>query len=595
VNAFFSGSQPRAVTQVDGRALSANEYLYGVQGLWDVNRVEIFRGPQTTTQGRHSIAGAIFVQINDPTFYREAALRAEVGDYGTTQFSGLASGPILDEELAYRFTFDTRDHETWVNRPANAGGVGRDQDRDGYDAFRGKLLWTPKAALALTSKLTFTHTFTSGPQTEVVDRGDATSGPKTFADRFNSNLGAAVWTTRADALTHELGLKLGEYWQLTQRSTLADTALERCAPLGKGTATLDGKEYVSETLARYAPAAGGRLTGLLGLYAGRFEQEEILDISAFLALGGFEDRRRSLGVFGEATYQLTERLNATAGLRYQHDEQKRVGALGPLAVDYDESFGEWLPKFDLAYQLTARDRVGATIARGMNPGGVSVSFFTGAATEFAEETLWNYELYWRGDRLDGKLRAEANIFFSDLRDTQRFADIATGLPPPNDLDQRVENAARARSWGAELSASYTPDRAVTLQGGLGLLQTELVEFASAAGSLAGRDFQRAPELTAFLGATWRPVAGLSLAAQTRYVGDYFSDDANIRSLAVDAHTITDVQVAYSWRRYRVYVYCTNVFDTFQETQLFDNDLDGVADQAALNDPREVGLGLEWKF
>ncbi len=78
-NAFFAGSRPRMGLNVDGRPASYNELVFGSQSLWDVERVEMLRGPQSTLSGRNAIAGTLSVKSNDPTFERDGfGLRAEV-------------------------------------------------------------------------------------------------------------------------------------------------------------------------------------------------------------------------------------------------------------------------------------------------------------------------------------------------------------------------------------------------------------------------------------------------------------------------------------------------------------------------------------
>ena len=73
-------TRPRVTLQVDGRAVGYNEFVFGTAPLWDVSQVEVFRSPQTTTQGRNAIAGSIFINTRDPTYAWEGKGRLIVGD-----------------------------------------------------------------------------------------------------------------------------------------------------------------------------------------------------------------------------------------------------------------------------------------------------------------------------------------------------------------------------------------------------------------------------------------------------------------------------------------------------------------------------------
>ena len=112
--AFLGGTRPRTTLVVDGRAVSFHEFVFGIAPLWDIERVEVFRTPQTTTQGRNSIAGAIFVHSKDPTATWEGRVRGIVGQSRTRQLSASLSGPLLDDDLAFRLSGDWR-----RNRPAS--------------------------------------------------------------------------------------------------------------------------------------------------------------------------------------------------------------------------------------------------------------------------------------------------------------------------------------------------------------------------------------------------------------------------------------------------------------------------------------------
>ncbi|MEX0634860.1 TonB-dependent receptor plug domain-containing protein [Serratia ureilytica] len=75
-NAFLSGTRPRLNLSLDGRSLTYNEQAFGPQSLWDLDRVEVFLGPQSYIQGRNAIAGAIVMASKDPTFEWESAFKA---------------------------------------------------------------------------------------------------------------------------------------------------------------------------------------------------------------------------------------------------------------------------------------------------------------------------------------------------------------------------------------------------------------------------------------------------------------------------------------------------------------------------------------
>lgn len=112
---FISGLRPRATLSVDGRPRSSGEYIGGATGLWDVEQVEVYRGPQTTLQGRNSIAGAFVVETRDPTFFWEGAARDSAGTENRNRQSAMISGPLVEDTLAVRLTADRFDGESFVD------------------------------------------------------------------------------------------------------------------------------------------------------------------------------------------------------------------------------------------------------------------------------------------------------------------------------------------------------------------------------------------------------------------------------------------------------------------------------------------------
>jgi outer membrane receptor protein involved in Fe transport len=382
--AFLGGSRPRTTIQIDGRPISFNEFIYGFSSIWDVERIEVFNGPQTTTQGANSIAGAIFVETKDPTFDFESSARAIIAEENTRQFSGVISGPLLGDELAGRLAIDYRTHETFLDLPNATQDIGEPRDEEQYLIARAKLLYEPTNLPGLSTQLTLSLNDVTRLQTEIVS-ADPTQGIE-FKDRINVNSGIPVWRTDSDTVIADIDYDFVNDWSISNTLTYSQTDIERLTLPGEGIGDIDGEELSNETLLSYA-SPETNLSGFIGTYYRRSDNDEFIDLDAFIGTGEFEDTNTSVALFGELTWVITPQLDLTLGGRYQRDSQDRDGTLGPLTVDYDETFTAFLPKFSLAYGISDTLTIGATVVKGFNPGGTTVSFDTGEEDFFAEETL----------------------------------------------------------------------------------------------------------------------------------------------------------------------------------------------------------------
>jgi len=113
-NAFFAGTRPRINFQVDGRTLTFNEAIYIDGGIWDMQQMEVYRGPQSTLQGRNAVGGVIAIKTADPTFDWHGRARALMGGDDLRQISGAVGGPILPDALAFRVAADYRREDAYV-------------------------------------------------------------------------------------------------------------------------------------------------------------------------------------------------------------------------------------------------------------------------------------------------------------------------------------------------------------------------------------------------------------------------------------------------------------------------------------------------
>lgn len=579
VESFFGGALPRTTIQVDGRQLSFNEFVYASASAWDIKRVEIFRGPQTTTQGRNAISGAIFVETNDPNFEEfEGRLRGIVGDDETFQGSGVISAPIGNGDVAFRLSADYREQDTFITPLGVTNDFGADSlTKTESLELRGKLGIRPSSIPGLDVLLTVSHSDRDGPQSETLD------APFENLTRFNPTF--AVFGTDATAGIANVKYQLNDTVSFQNVFTISDGNATRLAPVGTGEATISSDEISNEFLAKLNT---DRLTALAGVYVSAIKNRDAINLAGFrIGSGSFEGDRDSLGVFAEGTYALTDRLFLTAGGRYQKDSQKRTGGFTVIPINFDDEFDAFLPKAELAFDMTDNVRIGVQTEKGFNAGGFTFNFETFRQDVFEEETLWNYEAFLRGDFMDGRLGVNANVFYTDFNDIQLSTLVELG---PDFLANVFSNAPEARAIGGEVDIRFQASETLRLNAGLGMTDTKIQSDTTAGALTTGNEFQRAPGFTAVAGAVWTPIDPVELSAFARYSDGYFSDDANLAVNAVGSYVTMDLQASYSFGEARLFIDATNVFDEFYAVNVFSNGASGT-----IGDPRRVSVGLDYRF
>lgn len=579
--AFLGGNRPRTTLVVDGRPVNYYEFVFGNQPVWDVRRIEVFRSPQTTTQGQNSIAGAIFVNTGDPSFEPEYKARAIVGDFKTRQFSALASGPLAGDSVAFRLAGDIRYSRTTSLIADRAAGV--DPNHDVYGTVRAKLLVAPAALPNSRLTLTYAHLQSQAPQVVQVT--------PPFRERRDTSGFYGTFRINADSLTAQARHEAGDVTATVVLSA-GDMVARRFAYQGLGVARIQARDWSGEAVVDWHPPGALELVGGASQRASALNQ--VIDLSALSGIGRFRDRQGGTGLFGEARLAVLPATMITAGLRYQRDTQVRTGALEAgggrsIGLDYDHTFDALLPKLSIAHDVSPTVTVGAMVQKAYNPGGTTLRFDTGRPDEFGAERLWDYELFARASLAGGKLTANANIFYYDMRNAQRAIDVRIVAPngrPVGFAD--LFNVPKARSSGAEVEAQWRPSQAFNARAAIGLLRTRVVDAGADYPGAQGKSFDRAPHFSASLAVDWRPVKRLQLSAQVRHHSPYWSNALHDPASRVGSGTIADARADYRFSRFALFAYARNVFNTFSFTSRS-------AYAATLEDPRELGAGIETRF
>lgn len=583
-DAFFGGTRPRVVFQVDNRALTFNEAIYIDGLLWDIQQIEVYRGPQSTLQGRNAIGGVVAIKTADPTFTWTGKARAVAGEDDVRQLSGAVGGPIVPDVLAFRVAADWREEETFVDfAPFTARDAGingelveiTNPERSRSLTLRGKLLFKP--APDINALLTLTHVDAYAPQSADVFRP--------FRDHVASFPNQPRFQTRSNAAVADLSFGLTDKLSLAVLGTATDFRVRRFADLGAGNVLMNGKEWSIEPRLRFG-SSDDRFSGFIAGLIYRTEQDEEIDIFDSY----FNDSTDTNAVFGEVQFRPTPAVGVTLAARYESEHRKRFGGNEPFATAFDRKFNAFLPRLTVAVDTSDSVTVGATVGRGYNAGGAGIAFFAPFEKyTYDKETVTNVEGFVRASLLDERLSLRANVFYNDYRDLQLPFNLSADPAQPSVV---IRNAERATTYGAEVEARLRALDSLTLFANAGLLKTKINRYDDLL--IQGNDLARAPAFTMNAGFAANPIEAIDLSFDVRYTDAYYSDVFNHARGKTRPYLLANAQVGWRMGPARVYVAASNLFDTTDATFLTPG-ATFADDVATITRPRRVTAGVEVSF
>lgn len=264
------GDAPLATIYLDGAALPQTAISWAPLSLWDLQQVEILRGPQSTLQGENALAGAVILRTAEPTMDWQGKLRVLASDPSDRSLAGAVGGPIVADELAFRVSVEQRSFE----------GYNWNLTRQAADdalvsaIYRGKLLWTPSALPGLKVQFGYTRAHRTGPYMYSYVRTDL---PDYFEHRYTTNNTPDRNHTDSDIVTLQADYALAEAWSLSSVSAWNKVDSFSTWDLDRGPAnTAYSQRQISTTTAsqelrlRYEGVA---LQGLVGAYWARHVED----------------------------------------------------------------------------------------------------------------------------------------------------------------------------------------------------------------------------------------------------------------------------------------------------------------------------------
>lgn len=576
----------------------------------DIDRVEVLRGPQGTTFGRNATGGVINLGRSRPTYEFTGKARATAARFDTYKLEAVASGGVSDTvALKVSGAYEKSDgymRNAFYNRPGQ---------RSEFYALGAAVLFEPTDRLELFASYDHQKTKQDPPQLVAINKptdlfcvayaqcspapGVPTSGSR-YTSVSNGRLEKDAFFKLDMAIAkarYDLG---GDYdinyifgWLKTDENAYQDYD---SAPFTLYHTDRPAKWRQTTHELRLSKGGGGPLTFVMGAYL--WDSAYRIDLKNYIGFAGpalltsaqtVHQTNKSYAAFFEGDYRFTDRLKLTLGGRYTHDkkssivndgtiffydtlvEANPIGSVqGPIVMTkpVKENWSKFTPKASLSYDITDDAMVYLLYSRGYRGGGFNgrPATLNAATVPYDPETLDNFEIGFKSQFLDNRVRLNGAVYMMKYKDMQQDLDV----PAPGTStgrENRTINASKADLNGAELELTAKPIDALTLTGNIGYLDAKYKDFFGdiySTGTPVDATFlklRRAPKWTWNLGATYEADIGPGkawISGSVHYIGGHeitFLNNPNIRN---DGQYIVDASINYQIEKTTISVFGKNL-------------------------------------
>ena len=592
--------QPPVSFRIDG--VSATNNLLTTQDLFDIESVDVLRGPQGALYGRNAIGGAVLISTRQPTAQPEYSLRLSAAEGEDYTVSGSASGPIGDDSLLYRASF------RWQDREGQLTNFYLDDqyvDFKNSAAFRGRLLFKPSDKLTIDLRGQYMdQEGGSGyfmPASEGFLPLPPPNPPLLFGNptyEIQSNkIGDSLvrsWETSAK-IDYDLGwATLTSISSYTEVDSGNDQDLDQTLVEAIDIIVIDDSETFAQEF-RLVSNADERLRWVAGVQY--FTQDRFRSLATtFLGFpvppAAQDLELEDIAAFGSLSYDVSDDLELTFAFRYDEEEPSDE------TQGRSETFDEFQPKASLAYRFDEQLLGYVTIGKGFRGGGFN-NLAPGSNFQpgFDSESLVSYETGLKGSAFGGRMRGGLSLFYIDYSDQQFFLFDQTGT-------QANINIPKSEIWGGEVEFTALPTDSLQVDFGFGFTDSEIEEYVDVPGvivpasEIVGNEVPGAPvwSLNLALQHT-KPLSGtLDLVSRL----DYEHRDKTYWTLdnldSQSAYDLTNLSFALESERWSARVFANNLFDEEYIEWFFAARFIGLpADIAWPSKPRQVGVEFSMRY
>ena len=580
----------------------------GIATLFDVEQIEVIRGPQASRIGANALAGLIYIKTKEPTEEFEASSEINLGSYNT-QSAGIALGGPVTKNKDVKFRF-----------------VVRQDQSDGFrkNLFLNKSDTSSKDELTLRLKIDFELSETSNSKLLLssVDMDDPAdiwtidNSLNTLSDRPGMD------SQKTDTLGYKYFKKFDQF-ELQSFTSTTDTFVVFSYDADWGNSESHAPytyDYFSETLrdrqsfnqefrlvsnSNNLPFSWVLGTTFLSLDETNDRQDDGIYGDPSDPFGPYESltisssdySSNNLSFFGNIDYELAKDLVISLGVRAEEWKAKYSDTNNENFNLSNDMFGG---KVSVSYLMENIGNAYLSYAKGYKQGGFNVGLgLLGQVDpnelEYDPEYLTNYEL-GINSKISDFTDLSFNIFYSQREDQQVLISTQVDPNDPNTFVYLTQNAAEGLNYGFEGSFDTQLNDALSLFLNLGYLETEIKNWASRP-DIEGREQAHAPKYSFSAGAEYYFQENTSF--EINFIGKsgfYYSDSHNNKS---DSYVLTNAALRHSVDNWVIDLWVQNLFDEYYSTRgfFFGNEAPDFIDTLYRRhgDPRHFGLSVRYDF
>ncbi|QIB67015.1 TonB-dependent receptor [Kineobactrum salinum] len=491
--------------------------------LFDVERIEVLKGPQGALYGRNAIGGAINIITRAPGEEVNGFAQVRYGEGSLVEVTGGFTAPISDK-VGLRLAGLYKEDDGRLDNDFLGEKVDY-VDKD-YNV-RARLTVEPSDWLYADFRIAYNEFEAGGIYDSIVDSGDAND--------YQPNRANLMGVTFGDVLDASMKLDfqtgLGTITAITGYSDLGENyrgdfdfgnpVTDPGGFFGLGFQAGQGQDLSVEILSqelRLTSPDENRLRYILGVYG--IQKERTLLTRAFIDLNGTLDQidttalrlitlsedndNFAYAVFGEVSYDINQQLTLSGALRYDRDEREQTDV--STGAEREEDFDAWQPKVTLNWQLAPAKLAYATYSTGFRSGGFNAP--TVGMPVFKDEYLDNYEIGFKTAWLNNRLIVNGAAFYTDVDDFQFFfVEGATA-------SQIISNIDEVDIFGVELEMQAVLTEGLQVFAGLGTADSEIKQISVFPGN-EGNHTPKTTEWTFNAGFQYRTPLGNGLTGMAR--------------------------------------------------------------------------------